>query len=290
MPTRVTSPPVTLIPAQRQTLWRLPAVLNFALGGLGAGFYAVAAVGSGFGPAPTLTLASWLGPALVLAGFVAVATEAGRPLRGPRVLARVRSSWMSRELVLGAVFAALAAAELVVPGPLTRAAATGAALGLALAQGLILRQARGVPAWAVPAVPPLFLSSALVSGAGLLALLAPAMAAGGRVLGSMLVLLSLHVLAWAAYVTASTDDAFVRAVGPLRRGRHRLIALGGGYLGPVLLVAFALALPGQAPPFVAAAGLAMVLSQAALKAALVLEAGRLRPITLAALALGRRSA
>jgi hypothetical protein len=38
----------------------------------------------------------------VLAGFAAVAGEAGRPLRGPRVLWKVRTSWMSRELWIGA--------------------------------------------------------------------------------------------------------------------------------------------------------------------------------------------
>ena len=50
----------------------------------------------------------------------AAAAEAGRPLRGPRVLARLATSWMSRELLAGAAFAVLGAAEFVVPGPAPR--------------------------------------------------------------------------------------------------------------------------------------------------------------------------
>src|SRR5262245_57845524 len=115
--------PVELIPATPQRLWGAPAVANFALGGLGAGFYATAVLAARFEASTTVSLAAWLGPLLVFAGFAAVATEAGRPLRGARGLARVRTSWMSRELVLGGVFAAAALAEWVTPSPTQRAAA-----------------------------------------------------------------------------------------------------------------------------------------------------------------------
>src|SRR5512146_640345 len=108
--------PADMIPATRQRRWGLPAVANFGLGGVGAGFYVAAALAARLDAAPALTLASWLGPALVLAGFAAVAAEAGRPLRGARVLTRLASSWMSRELALGLLFAAAAGAELVAPG------------------------------------------------------------------------------------------------------------------------------------------------------------------------------
>ena len=57
---------VELIPATRQRVWRVPAVLNFTLGGLGAGFYAAATAAAGFGSSPAVALAAWLGPALVV--------------------------------------------------------------------------------------------------------------------------------------------------------------------------------------------------------------------------------
>src|SRR5512145_2892010 len=130
---------VTLIAGARQRVWRLPAVANFVLGGLGAGFYAAAAVAGG----GALAVAGWLGPVLVLAGFAAVAAEAGRPGRGLRVVARVRTSWMSREAVLGGAFAALAGADLLAPAPGLRALAVAAALAYVFAQGRILSAARG---------------------------------------------------------------------------------------------------------------------------------------------------
>src|SRR3972149_3283401 len=106
MQTSVAARSVELIPATPQRLWGKPAVANFALGGLGAGLYLAAVVEVWLGAPGAVNVASWLGPVLVLAGFVAVATEAGRPLRGPRVLTRLRTSWMSRAPGGGGVFLA----------------------------------------------------------------------------------------------------------------------------------------------------------------------------------------
>ena len=160
------TPPVELIPAQRQRLWGWQAVANFTLGGIGAGLYGTAVIVAGFERGPAVVLASWLAPLLVLAGFVAVAGEAGRPLRGPRVLWKVRTSWMSRELWIGGVFVLLVAADIAFPLRLHRAQALAAAVLLALAQGMILRRSRGIAAWDAAVMPWLFLLSAAVSGAG----------------------------------------------------------------------------------------------------------------------------
>ncbi|HEX9125987.1 MAG TPA: hypothetical protein VF948_06270, partial [Methylomirabilota bacterium] len=160
------TPPVELIPARRQILWGWQAVVNFTAGGIGAGLYGAAVIVAGFERTPSVVLASWLAPLLVLAGFAAVAGEAGRPLRGPRVLWKVRTSWMSRELWIGGAFVLLAAVDIGFPLPLYRALALAAAVLLALAQGMILRASRGVSAWDVPIMPWLFLLSAAVSGSG----------------------------------------------------------------------------------------------------------------------------
>lgn len=278
-----------LIPSVAQQLWRWPAVLNFTLGGLGAGFYVVAVVAAAAGAPRVLEAAPWLGPALVLLGFAAVATEAGRPLRGGRVLVRLRTSWMSRELWLGGVFAALAAGEAVLHLPGQRLAAVAAALAFALAQGFILREARGVAAWAVPVMPLVFLTSALVSGAGLFTL---AELTGGRaperLLGGGLVVLTTNMLVWSVFITWSGEAAFANGVRPLREGYGMLAIVGGGYLAPSLCGALAITLPELAWPLAAAGALLMVASQVYLKAALVLRAGQLRPITLPHLSLGRR--
>ncbi len=275
-----------LIPPVRQQWWGMPAVANFSLGGLGAGFYVAAALASGLAASRALALAALLGPALVLAGFVFVAAEAGRPLRGIRVLARWRSSWMSRELALGGVFTLLALMEFVVPSPVARALAVVAAAALAVAQGFIVRRARGVVAWDVPVVPFVFLLSALVSGAGLLLLLE---SLGGRVprgagLGAALVTLVAGMVVWLAYLMWSHDREFERSTLPFRQGPLAIAIAGIGYVLPFLLLSVALAFEGPAAA-VELGGALMVVGQFETKRALILTVAHLRPVTLPALRL-----
>jgi hypothetical protein len=281
--------PVDLLPPVLQTLWGWPAVANFALGGMGAGLYVVAAVAAGFGPSAALRIAAWLGPLLVLTGFVAVALEAGHPFRGARVLARMHTSWMSRELWLGGIFALCAAGTLAADGRGPRVPAAALAVAFALAQGQILRHARGVAAWAVPPMPAVFLTSALTSGAGLLLVLeAWTGRPPDRLLGAALVTLLVHLGVWSVFISWSRDEAFVRGVRPLGEGSS-VMALVGGSLAPSLLTALAIALPPLGQPLAALAGGLMVLGQASMKATLIRKAGQLRPISLPSERLQRRS-
>jgi DMSO reductase anchor subunit len=283
-----TSAPVELIPPVTQRVWGVPAVLNFVLGGLGAGFYAAAALAARLEASPTVALAAWLGPALVLAGFAAVATEAGRPLRGVRVLARVRTSWMSRELVLGGVFASAALAEWIAPGPAQRGAAALAALGLAAAQGFILRRGTAVPAWDVPVLPLLFGASALVSGAGLVLVVETAGGGvpGADALGGALAVVVLGLIAWLTYVTWSEEPAFARPTAPLRAAPGAVLGIAG-YLLPAAAIVLTVALPPAAPA-AALGGVLMIAGQACTKWLLVLTVAALRPVTLGTLDLHRR--
>jgi DMSO reductase anchor subunit len=257
---------VDLIRGTRQTLWGKLAVANFVLGGLGAGFY-LAAVG--FGSPAELALAGLLGPTLVLSGFVAVALEAGRPLRGARVLRRVPTSWMSRELWLGGAFALLAVGGIVRPEFGLYLLAALAALSLMVAQGFILRAARGVPNWNVQLMPPLFAASALVSGSGLFALSdALTRTSPGQVqLATSVVLLVLAGLVW------------VRYRGRVRQTRSEdMTLLIAGYVAPIVLLLIALLIADVATPATALAGLLMIGGQVQAKALVVLRAGELRSI------------
>lgn len=283
MATVMHAPRLEMLPARPQTLWGWPAVMNFALGGLGAGWYVVALLAAGLERSPGVTAASWAAPVLVLAGFAAVAREAGRPLRGPRVLRRLWTSWMSRELLIGIAFVLLIAADLAFPLRLHRLQALVAAVLLVLAQGFIVRRARGITAWDVSIMPPLFLLSALLSGAGAYLLVE---AAAGRTpapaaVGSVLVLVMVGFVAWARYLTWSPEPAFVRAVAPLREGTSSLVTDGAGYGLPFLLGLFALAAPAAAGPVLGLAGVLLVAGQVYAKARLIRAAGQLRPITLA---------
>jgi DMSO reductase anchor subunit len=270
--------PVELIPARPQTLWGWPAVANFALGGTGAGFYVAAAVAARLGSSPSLTIASWLGPALVLAGFAAVALEAGRPRRGPRVLTRLATSWMSRELALGGLFALLAASEFLAPGTGQRLGAAAAALALVLAQGAILRHARGIAAWSVSPMPLVFLQSALVAGTGLMVALELLLGApfDAALIGAVIASLPFAALVWLVYITWS-GAPFADATRPLREGPG-FVVMGGGYVAPLALFGLALALGGDRTTALLG-GLLLVAAQAYAKTILILRCGQLRPIT-----------
>jgi len=290
MTTPATRAPVELIPATPQRVWGMPAVFNFILGGLGAGFYVAAALAAAGGLGEAVGLAAWLAPALVLAGFAAVASEAGRPLRGLRVLRQVRTSWMSRELWLGGGFVALAVADGVLPGWGLRVPAVAAAAGLVLAQGAMLTRARAMAAWNVPSMPVVFAASAAVSGAGVLVL---AELLAGRVPGDgflwiALAVLMLGMLVWLAYLRWSPDPAFARATAPLREGAQAIELVVIGYGAPCALIALALVFPPWAPLPTALAGALAIAGQARAKSALIVAAGQRRPVTLATLTLPRR--
>ena len=291
MATTMTAQRLEMLPAQRQALWGWPAVGNFALGGLGAGWYVVAVVAAGFERSPGVTVASWTAPLLVLAGFAAVAAEAGRPLRGPRVLTRLWTSWMSRELLVGIAFVLLVAADLAFPLRLHRVQVMVAAVLLALAQGFIVRRARGVIAWDVPIMPLLFLLSALVSGAGayLLVEVVTRRPPPPGLVGAVLTLVVVAFVAWARYLVWSPADSYARAVAPLREGAALLIIDGAGHGLPLLLGLAALAAPAIAGPALGLAGALLVAGQVYAKARLILVAGQLRPITLAIVPSRRRS-
>ena len=285
------APPVDLIPARRQRLWGWPAVANFTLGGIGAGLYGTAVLAAGFEQSPAVALCSWLAPLLVLAGFAAVAAEAGRPLRGARVLLRVRTSWMSRELWTGGVFVLLAVADLMHSHGIHRVLLLVAAVLLALTQGFILRRSRGIAAWNVPIMPWLFLLSAATSGAGAYMLLE---ALAGRAVAPAVPMVSIGLLIVGfrvsrAYVGTPAGHAFREATASLREGPAGRVAAGLGIALPLAALALALASPAAAGPASAFAGLCMVAAQVHFKSELIMRGGFLRPVTVTNIRMSRRS-
>jgi DMSO reductase anchor subunit len=277
-----------LLPPLKQTLWGRLAVANFFLGGAGAGAYLIGVFLFWGSAAPPLRAVSVLGPLLVLAGFLAVAAEAGRPLRGPRVLLRVTSSWMSRELWAGGAFVGLVALDQVWPASGVRLAAAVAALSFVLAQGFILRQCRGVAAWNVPIVPLVFVASALASGAGVVGTaIALTPVAPDRLALTTAGLLVLNGFVWTLYLSWPGDGAFRRATATLREDSAILGIFVLGHLLPLGLLLLQFRAPGLAPAAVFVAGVGILIGQLQGKAWLVLRAATLRPITMGNLRAGR---
>ena len=270
-----------LLPPLKQTLWGRLAVVNFFLGGAGAGAYLVAVSLTGFSATPLARVALTLGPLLVLAGFLAVAVEAGRPLRGAKVLRMAETSWMSRESWAGGAFIALAALDLVAPWVGWRLAAAPVALLFVLAQGWVLSNCRGVLAWNVPILPLLFLASALVSGAGVLSLAAPLGSGDAdRLQLETGALILLSGFAWVAYSVWPGNRTFRQVAGGLREDSAVLGIFIVGHLLPLVLLVLGRRSPALAAAAAALAGAGILIGQLQAKARLILKMGVLRPITL----------
>ena len=208
-----------------QSNWDFRAALNFMFGGTGAGLLVVVAFSGLAGDALRAEIV--LGMALIGAGLISVWFEIGRPLRAINVGFNPFTSWMTREsFAAGAVFAlGLFAAWLGNPA-LAQAAAL-AALVFAYCQGRMLRAAKGIPAWRVPALAWLNFTTALAEGAGLFVVLATLFDTPAKgVLAYFSLALVARGLAWSIYRGSVAKSAARPALAALDRAGKILIQFG----------------------------------------------------------------
>lgn len=281
-----------LIRPKKQKVWGWPGVVNFALGGMASGLYLLSSVVMVFQYGVLgLSQSAWfklVAPMLVCVGFLALAVEAGHPLRARHLLRHLRHSWMSRETLVGTVFVATTVIDWLFPHPALGGLAAAAALGLMLSHGFIVYRVRGVTAWNVPLIPLLFLTSGFATGGGLMLL-----AVLGRltvevspvVIGLICVVADLVV--WLLYLRWHRDASFCAATGSLLRSRSLFFTVGIGRLLPALLLLLVVSGSGTGAELwrivTALAGLAMVVGGVSQKAGIILQAGYLRGGVLAGL-------
>lgn len=277
-----------VIPRVRQEPWGWPAAANFFLGGSGTGYYLVSLLDSalkGGSAAPSPASVGLLAALLVALGFIALAVEAGRPLRGYHAARSVGRSWMSRETWSIAVFLSAAVLDSVHPHIAFRIAASASALMVMATQGFILYRSRAVAAWNVPVMPVLFLTSGLASGSGVL--LIGADGGGGSLAAPAalgLVFGALNAAVWLLYLKWSPLPDYRAATGALRRPLALVLTLGIGAVLPLILlliVAGGQALGAESIGTLAAvSGGALLAGGAAQKAWVVMKAGYLREIVI----------
>jgi len=208
-----------------QTNWDFRAAFNFILGGTGSGLLVLAAFSGLAGDA--LRAEFLLGMALIGAGLLSVWFEIGRPLRAMHVGFNPFTSWMTREsFAAGAVFALGLSAAWMGSQALAQAAAL-AALAFAYCQGRMLRAAKGIPAWRVPALAWLIFTTALAEGAGLFVVLATLFDTPAKgVLGYFSLALLARGLAWSIYRGSVAKSAVRPALAALDRTGKVLIQFG----------------------------------------------------------------
>jgi phenylacetyl-CoA:acceptor oxidoreductase subunit 1 len=216
-----------------QKHWDWKAAGNFLTGGVGPGLFAAAAIAAvTVGPSALLGL---LAMALVCLGLLLVMLKIGRPLRAVSVLRQPQYSWMSREAWVAMAFFPLALAAVWTGMPALWLAAGTLALLFLFCQGMILREAKGIPAWRVRPIVALIVATGLTEGAGVfLAACAVLPALAPMTRGTALALVGLAAsreLAWSVYRSAlARDGAPTRALAALDDYRPWLLV--GGLVVP----------------------------------------------------------
>jgi phenylacetyl-CoA:acceptor oxidoreductase subunit 2 len=257
-----------------QKHWDWKAAGNFMTGGIGPGLFAGAAVAAvTVGPSAVLGL---LAMALVGLGLLLVMMKIGRPLRAISVLRQPQRSWMSREAWVAIAFfpVALAAVWTGVPALWLAAAALG--LTFLFCQGMILREAKGIPAWREHRIVPLIVATGLTEGAGVFlaaCVVLPALAPlAHSTAAATVVLAAVRALAWVAYRSALTrDGAPTKALAVLDGYRSRLLI--GGLIVPTVGVIVGMLITDLTGPFFLVAGVAAAAAGLGFKFLLITRAG-----------------
>lgn len=257
-----------------QKHWDWKAAGNFLTGGVGPGLFASAAVAAAtVGPSPLLGL---LAMVLVGLGLLLVMMKIGRPLRAASVLRQPQYSWMSREAWVAMAFFPLALAAVWTGMTALWLAAAALALLFLFCQGMILREAKGIPAWRAQPIVPLIVATGLAEGAGVFLVactVLPALAPLTRGTAvAVVALAAIRTLAWIAYRGAlARGGAPVKALAVLDHYKPWLLI--GGLAVPAIGVVAGMLVQNLAEPLFVLAGVAAAAAGLGFKFVLITRAG-----------------
>lgn len=255
-----------------QKHWDWKAAGNFLCGGAGAGLFVCAMlVGLNGTPVWIPGLAALM---LVACGLGLLMFKIGRPLRFLYVLRQPGRSWMTREAwVVGLWFPFALFALWSNLAPFLLPAALIAILFL-FCQGMILEQAKGIPAWRNRNIIAFIMATGLAEGCGLF-LIFTAFSLNLRYAATpfAIVLLALIVLRawcwWRYFGSLASEGAPTRTLEVLSGARGWLVTVG--VVLPVVATAIGLAPPTN-PLFFGFAGACVFASGWAIKFVLITRA------------------
>jgi len=241
-----TNPP--LIAPVRQVVWGVPALFNLCAGGAGAALYGLTFLlplrGGGVRVLglPQVDFIRLVCVLLVAAGFAAVGVESRKPLNARFLLHHLKRSWMSREVLAGALLMILALLDIATSHAIFRLGAFCTAMLLLACQVLMVYDARGVTVWNRPLTALHALSSNIYLACGLgliLGTLGAPVKAGGMVLVGLMGLV-LNLFAWWALLKSLTDSDLRVSLQPLISPLRLIISIGVGHLLPALVLTLAM--------------------------------------------------
>jgi phenylacetyl-CoA:acceptor oxidoreductase subunit 1 len=254
-----------------QLHWDWKAAGNFMCGGAGIGLFTGASIASLYGEPGLMLLPAAL--AFVAVGLFLVLLKIGRPLRFAHVLRQPQRSWMAREAWIACVFFPLAALAFWSGWGSALIAATIVGLLFLFSQAMILKEAKGIPAWREPRIVPLMLATGLTEGAGLFtALTAPfaPITQSKFAAAATLILVLARELAWRRYIGALRRGAPTRTLQILDALTFWLFLLG--LVFPIALIVAGFIITAAAASLFVLAGLCAFAAGWLLKFTLVTRA------------------
>ena len=257
-----------------QQHWDWKAAGNFICGGAGTGLFTFAAAAS-LRKVPLYPI-GFVALAIIGLGMLLLLFKIGRPLRFIHVLRQPQRSWMSREAWIAGVFFPLAAAATWFGGPVLTIAAGALGLLFLFSQAMILKEARGIPAWRIAAILPLMIATGMAEGCGLFLIVAVVLPGYGEMADvtavAVVLLAVLRGWTWQSYLTAlAIAGAPIRCFAVLDSLGPILFLVG--LVAPLPLVIVGFLLPDGRPYLFFLAGLCVLAAGAALKLVLVTRAG-----------------
>ena len=256
-----------------QKHWDWKASGNFLCGGAGAGLFAFATI-VGLNGTPVV-LPGLVALALIACGLTLLMFKIGRPLRFLHVLRQPQRSWMSREAWVAGLLFPLALFALWSGRPSLLLAAALVGLLFLFCQGMILEQAKGIPAWRTPRVIAWIMATGLTEGCGLFLILAavlPTLGAAAKPMAiALVVLAATRIWTWWRYLDAlASEGAPTRTLEIFTACRVWFFA--AGLVLPVALVAVGLLVTAAATALFALAGLCVFATGWAIKFILITRA------------------
>ena len=260
-------------PSQQQH-WDWKAAGNFICGGIGSGLFVFTAIASlRYGE---VALLGWPALGIIALGLFLVLLKIGRPLRSIYVLRQPQRSWMTREAWIAAVLFPLAALALTSGVPVLLIGAATVGVLFLCSQAMILKEAKGIPAWRVSWVVPLVIATGLAEGSGLF-LAASTQSSALMPLAEVVAVIAIILAAlrgwiWHSYLAAlAAEGAPTHTIAVLSDYKPWFFAVG--FVLPFILVVSGLIVTPAAAPLFVVAGLCIAAGGAVLKFILVTRAG-----------------
>jgi DMSO reductase anchor subunit len=275
-----------IVKLKKQNIWGIPAVINFTLGSMGAGYYIFSVLHSRILLSSTLRESllweSLTAVVLILLGFFSLLFEAGNPKRNYLTLLNVKTSWMSREILFAALFIGLIALDLLYPHIVISAAAAVTGLLFILSQAFIIYKSRAIVSWNVRPVLPLFVLSGLLSGYGLLLFIVSAeyIVFELSLAGLLLLLFFLGIILFYLFFYRKEQADFRQATEYLRKMYHLAASVFMGIIIPFLILLFTAVLgyEGISDSLYTLAGFCIILGTLKRNKDIILKAGYFRKL------------